>query len=358
MAVPNIAVLGLSHGWKFVDCLKKSSIANLVAVADLNPEKAIMSYNINNLSLSDCIGKDIEIFKDYKELLKKTQGRIDGIIAALPNDLHVEVTEEAAKMGLSLMLEKPIACNMEEANKIIKAVNDSKIKFMVAHHRRFSKKVLRIKEAIEKGELGRIVGVEMIWAAKKPDEYFEQKWRTTEGVGGPLLINTIHDVDILRYLVGEIDMVQAYMTNKSRGNQVEDAGAIIVGFKNGAVASIILSDNAPSPWFYEACSQEYTFFYPSNFNCYKFLGEKAAITFPNMDMYYYEKDSDAGWHRPIKQEKLTVERFDVIEEELKHFCEIINGEADSKVTAEDAAESLRVIEAIKESSRLGKAVYL
>ena len=358
MSKLNLAVLGLSHGLKFVECLKKSSIANLVAVADLEPEKAIMSYNINDLSISECLGNNVEIFKDYKELLKKTKGKIDGVIAALPNNLHVEVTEEVAKMGLALMLEKPIACTLKEADQIIKIVNASKMKFMVAHHRRFSKKIIRVKEAIEKGELGRIIGVDMIWAAKKPDDYFKQKWRITEDVGGPLLINTIHDIDNLRYLVGEIEKVQSIMTNKMRGNQVEDTGVIIVGFKNGAVATIFLTDNTPSPWYYEACTQEYEFFYPSNFDCYKFFGEKASLAFPTMDIFYYEKGKEAGWQRPIKQEKLTVERFDVIEEEVKHFCQIINGEAKSRVTAEDAADTLRVIEAIKESSKLGEAIYL
>ena len=358
MAVPNLAVLGLSHRLKFVNCLRKAGLANLVAVADLNPEKAVLSYNANSVSLSDCLGKDIELYRDYKDLLKDAPGRIDGVIAALPNHLHVEVTEEAAKRNLALMLEKPIACTMEEAKKIIDIVNGANLKFMVAHHRRFSKKVIRVKEAIENGELGKILGVNMIWAAKKPDAYFGQTWRITENVGGPLLINTIHDIDNLRYLIGEISMVHAHMTNLSRGNAVEDTGVILVGFKNGAVASIFLTDNAPSPWYYEGCTQEYEFFFPSYFNCYKFFGEKASLTFPNMDLFYYEKGSEAGWHRPIKQEKLTVERFDVIEEEIKHFCAIINGEEKSRVTAEDATESLRVIEAIKESSRLGKAVYL
>jgi predicted dehydrogenase len=357
MALPNIAVLGLSHGYKFVKCMKESNVANLIAVADLFPEKAIKAYNINDISVSDVIGNNVQVFGDYKELLKTLRGKIDGVVAALPNNLHVEATAEAAKAGVAMLLEKPIACSLEDANKIVDIVNSSKIKFMVGHHRRFSKKVLRVKEAIDNDELGRIIGINMIWAGKKPDDYFKQQWRINKDSGGPLLINTIHDVDTLRYLVGEIEMVQSFITNISRGNEVEDAGAIIIRFKNGAVATIILSDAAPSPWFYEACTEEYEFFYPSHFNCYKFLGEKASLTFPNLDKFYYEKGSEAGWQWPIKQEKLTSERFDVIEEELKHFCEIINGEP-SEVTAEDATESLRVIEAIKESSRSGKAIYL
>ena len=359
MAAPRLAVLGLSHGLKFVNALKKSSIADLVAVADLDPERAVRSYNTRSVALSEFLGDGVALYMDYKDLLGDARARgIDGVIAALPNDLHAEAVDEAAKAGVALMLEKPIACTMEEASRIVKTVNGSNMAFMVAHHRRFSKKIIRVKEAIDSGALGRILGVNMVWAAKKPDWYFEQKWRITEGVGGPLLINMIHDIDNLRYLVGEIAMVQAHMANVSRGNMVEDTGVVIASFKNGAVASIFLSDNAPSPWFYEACSQEYEFFHPSNYDCYAFFGEKASLTFPNMDMHYYEQGAEAGWHRPIKQERLTTERFDVIEEELKHFCAIIAGTEKSRVTAEDAAESLRVIEAIKESSKTGRAVHL
>ena len=83
-------------------------------------------------------------------------------------------------------------------------------------------------------------------------------------------------------------------------------------------------------------------------------------------MFYYKEDPNANWHRtikyewpqPIKYERLEVDNFNVIEEEVKHFCEMIKGNAISKVTAEDAAQSLRIIEAIKKSSRLEKAVYL
>jgi len=358
MALLKMAVLGLSHGLKFVNCLKKCGEAKLVAVADLDPDKAISLSGAMNTSLADCLGNDVAIYKDYRDLLEDMHGNIDGVFAALPNQLHVEVTEEVAKRGLALLLEKPIACTMAEASRIIDIVDKLKIKFMVGHHRRFNKKVIRVKEAIEKGELGKILGANMVWAAKKADEYFEQEWRITENIGGPLLNNLIHDIDNLRYMIGEIEMVHARVSNLSRGNPVEDTCAVLAGFKNGAVASIFLADNAPSPWFYEACTQENDLTYPCSSNCYTFFGEKASLSFPNMDLFYYEPGTKAGWQWPIKQERLVVDRFNVIDEEVKHFCALISGEEESKITARDAAESLRVIEAIKESSKLGKAVYL
>jgi predicted dehydrogenase len=361
MSYPKLAVLGLSHGYKFVKRLMNCNFAELVAVADLSIEMALKSYSVDESEVSEkskLMDSDVKIFKEYKDLLKEMAGKVDGVIAALPNNLHVEVTEEAAKYGIHLMLEKPIACTIPEGEKIAEIVDRSNIKFLVAHHRRFSKLVQRAKDAVQGGELGEMIGANVLSAAKKPDDYFQCSWRIDKEYGGPLLINTIHDIDDLRYIIGDIEKVQAFITNKFRGNEVEDSGVMNIKFKNGAIATIFLTDNSPSPWFYEACTQEYSFFYPSYFDCYYFFGKKASLAFPSLTLFSYDKDFGEGWHRPIKRQNLLVERFDVLEEELKHFCELIEGKVKSKMTAHDALKTLRVIDAIKRSSESGKSISL
>jgi predicted dehydrogenase len=359
MSYPKLAVLGLSHGYKFVKQLQSCNFAKLVAVADLSIETALKSYSVNESEVNEKSKlSGVKIYKDYKDLLQDMGSGLDGVIAALPNDLHVEVTKEAADRGINLLLEKPIACNVSDAEKIREIVEKSQIKFMVGHHRRFSKLINHTKDVVKNGMLGEVIGANVIWAAKKPDDYFTRSWRINKEVGGPLLINTIHDVDDLRYIIGDIDMVQAYVTNEFRGNEVEDSGVINLRFKNGAIATIFLTDNSPSPWYYEACTQEYSFFYPSNFNCYFFFGKKASLAFPSMELFSYDKNLGEGWHKPFKREIFPVDRFDIIEEELKHFCELIKGEAESRITAYDATETLRVVEAIKESSITGRRIYL
>ncbi len=359
MSYPKLAILGLSHGYKFVKQLQKCSFAKLVAVADLSIETALKSYSINESEVNEKSKLvDVKIYKDYKDLLNDLGDELDGVIAALPNNLHIEVTEEAANRGINLLLEKPIACKVSEAEKICEIVEKSKIKFMVGHQRRFSKQINRVKDAVKEGILGEIIGVNVIWALKKPDDYFTRSWRIDKEIGGPLLINTIHDIDNLRYIIGDIDMVQAYVTNEFRGNEVEDSGVINIKFKNGGIATIFLTDNSPSPWCYEACTQENSFFYPSNFNCYFFFGKKASLTFPSLELFSYDKNFGEGWHRPFKRQNLPVDRLDVFEEELRHFCELIKGKVESRITAYDATETLRVIEAIKESSITGKRIYL
>lgn len=359
MTCPKIAVLGLSHGYDFVEPLQNGNFAKLVAVADVSIETALKSYSVEESEVNKKSKLlDVKIYKDYKDLLNDIGDELDGIIAALPNNLHVEVTEEVASRGINLLLEKPIACKVTDAKKICDIVEKSRIKFMVGHQRRFSKQINCVRDTIRKGLLGEIIGVNVIQASKKPDDYFNISWRIDKESGGPLLINAIHNIDDLRYIIGDIDMVQAYITNKFRGHAVEDSAVVNIKFKNGSIATIFLTDNSPSPWSYEATTKEYSYFYPSNVDCYFFFGTKASLSFPSLELFSYDKNFGEGWLRPLKSYYLPVDRYDILEEELKHFCELIKGKVESRIDAYDALETLRVIEAIKESYNSGKSISL
>jgi predicted dehydrogenase len=355
MSNPNIAVLGLKHGWKFVDALyhRADSVGgNLIAICS----RTLLDYQPPRIP--DPKIQNVKFYNNYIKLMDELKDELDGIIVALPNDLHLDATREAAKRNIAVLLEKPIANTVEESKEIAEIVEKSEIKFMVGHHRRFSAKMNIAKKIIEDGRLGEIAGVNVVWAAKKPDEYFDVKWRVTEGIGGPLLINAIHDIDDLRYTIGEIDMVQAYINNSVRGNEVEDVAAAIFKFENGAIASYFISDGVTSNMFYETCAKEDPFFFPSDSNCYFFYGQKGCLEFPSMKILSYDSVHGEGWHKPYKCEVVPVDRVNPIDEETKHFCDMIKGKEKSKVTAEDAIKSLRVIEAIRESSQKGKAIYL
>lgn len=349
---PNIAVLGMNHGWRFINALLNRPDyigGRLAAVSDLlEPAKELPP--------------SVKFYKDYGRMFDELESGLDGIIAALPNHLHLPITEEVGKRGLALLLEKPVAATFEQANKIVDVVRETKIPFMVGHHRRFSTQVNLAKEIIDSGKIGKIVGVNVIWTCRKPDGYYTGpfKWRVTKGVGGPLVINAIHDIDNLRYLLGEIDTVHAFINNGIRGNDVEDAGVVNLRFKSGAMASYFLSDGVPSKLYYEACTQEDVLFHPVNEDCYQFFGQKGTLAFPTMRITSYDdgRSGGADWTRPFKGEAFPVGRLSPYEEELKHFCDMIGGRATTRCSAEDAAKTLQVIEAIRESGETGRAVSI
>ena len=85
----------------------------------------------------------------------------------------------------------------------------------------------------------------------KPDDYFDAAWRRTPGVGGTFLINLIHEIDLLRFVCGEIVAVSAMASSAVRGLAVEDTGALVFQLDNGALASLVISDTAAGPWCWD-----------------------------------------------------------------------------------------------------------
>lgn len=346
----NLAVAGLAHGWKFVDAINKMEDVNLAALCGASGEPHHRAAVLQ---------PSIPYFQGYESLLEAMGSRLDGIIAALPNDIHLEVTRHAARLNLPVLMEKPVAGTLEEAEEIITLVRENKLKYLVGHHRRFSAKLRLAKKICDDGLLGRLLGASVIWAAKKPDDYYTRPWRVKKGSGGPLLINAIHDVDDLRFVLGEIESVQSSVSNLSRGNPVEDLGAAFFRFKNGALATLFMTDASPSIWFYEACAQEDPFFHPSSKDCYFFFGDRGSLAFPSMELITYDAEKHGeGWHRPYHREIFPVPRVNPIEEETRHFCEMIRKGTSPLVSAEDATVTLEVIKALEESSEQGRLVTI
>jgi len=341
---PRIGVIGLSHGMSFVNILLKSKKYNLICVCDIQ-EKYEEKLNYHG----------IKYYTDYKKMI--TEEGLDGVIIALPNQLHASVGVECAYKKLHILMEKPIATNILDADKIIDAARKNKVKLLVGHHRRFSSYVQKVREIIQNGEIGKFVGVNVLWATLKPDEYYSKSWTTKEG-GGPLFINAIHDIDNLRYICGEIKQVYAELNNNIRNFMVEDTISITTRFINGGLGNILVSDCAPSPWFYEAACRENSHFSPSMQNCYYFFGTEGSIDFPKLEKTYYKKKEQRGWQWPLIIEKIKVPHVDPLEKEINHFYKVICNEEDPLITGEDARRNIEIILAIKESAKTGKMVRL
>ena len=131
------------------------------------------------------------------------------MIIASPNQLHAETGIECARRGIDILIEKPVTDTLETASALIAEVRKSGIKSLVGHHRRHHLQVKTLKALLGEGRIGDIVGVSAIWATHKPADYFKTApWRTEAG-GGPILINLIHEIDFLRFTIGEIVAVEA-----------------------------------------------------------------------------------------------------------------------------------------------------
>jgi len=323
--------------------LLKVDECEYVAICDMDPSKEKFAKEIG-----------VKYYNDYRKMLDSEN--LDGVIIAVPNEEHEKTSLDCAERGLHLFIEKPIATTLGSADRLIAGARKQNVRILAGHHRRFNPLINKARTMIQSGELGNLVGVSVLWSMYKPSDYFVTgAWRRKKG-GGLILINTIHEIDNLRYVCGEIDRVYAEVSNKNRDFEVEDTVSVSVRFKNGALASILMSDTAPSLWGYECTMGENPFFYPTKGDIYHYLGTKASLTFPGMMKIYYEDQAKIGWQYPITSTQVEVPHYDTYVEQMRHFCRVIKGEEAPRTSGEDARRTLEIIMAIIESGQSNKPI--
>lgn len=343
LAVIGLGLIGTPHAMN----LKKLGECDLVAISDIDERH---KETANNLG--------VNFYLNYEEMIEKES--LEGVVIATPNHLHVPIGIACAQKGLHLMIEKPIAQSVSEADRLIEAANKNKVRILVGHQRRFSSLVEKAREIVTGGELGRLVGVTITWAMLKPSSYFEgpYAWRREKG-GGPILVNLIHEIDNLRYICGEIDEVFALVSDKVRNFPVEDTVSITLRFKNGALGTVFLSDCTPSLTSYEGTTGENPLLYHDVGNCYHFYGTDASLLFPEMKKRFYSNPAKAGWSHPITEEGVeVVTGEDPYTREFRHFCKVISGEEKPRISGEDGRKTLEVTLAVQRSGELGQPIRL
>jgi predicted dehydrogenase len=283
--------------------------------------------------------------------------KVDGVVVASPNRFHVEHALRCIDEGVGVLLEKPVADTVAEAERLAEAVEAKDARVIVGHHRAHSPIMARAKAVIDAGRLGRIVAVMGSAVFFKPDHYFEDgPWRREPG-GGPILINMIHEVHNLRMLCGEIVTVQAFASNAVRGFAVEDTVAINLRFDSGALGTFMLSDTAACPRSWEQTSQENKAYAScADEDCYVVAGTFGSLSVPTMRLRTYAKAEDRSWWKPFAVEVADLVREDPLTLQMEHFGAVIRGEARPLVTVRDGLANLRVTEAIAESARTGRLV--
>jgi len=334
-----VGMIGQVHA----QALAKEQACDYVAICDVDASKK---------ELADSYG--VAFYRDFTEMIERED--LDGVVVAVPNHQHAGVGVDCAEHGLHVFMEKPIAPSIEESEELIKAAARNNVKLAVGHHRRFNPLLTELREIIRRGELGRVVGISMLWGMYKPDDYFVQgPWRKEPG-GGPILINLIHEIDNLRYTYGEIVSVYAEVSSAARGFTVEDTVGVTIRMKDNAIANVLLTDTVPSIWAYEQTMGEFDFFYQGKGNIYHFFGQEASLVFPEMIKVSYPKDGPRGWQHPVELKQLYRSNGNPYPAQMHHFCNVTLGLEEPRTTGEDALQSLRVAMGVAESGLSHKPV--
>lgn len=327
---------------KHIEGSQNITNGNLVALCDTNPERKTLAEELK-----------IPFFSDYREMI--TQADLEGVIDGTPNQFHAEVGMACAEHGIHVLTEKPIASTLKDGKRLVDAVEQSGINLLVGHHRRYFPLIKRAKEIVQSGELGKLIGVTVLWALMKPDNYFEVAWRSQKGAG-PVLINIIHEVDNLRYICGDVAEINARARRLMRDGEVEDTVAINFELVNGALGTAFVSDTTPSPWSYELVSGENSDYFKTDQNCYHFLGSGAALSFPNMEVWSHPHGREKGWWEPLMRRSESVPYFPPFTAQLEHFCKVIRGQEKPVISAADGLLTLATTLAVLESSESGRSV--
>jgi predicted dehydrogenase len=316
---------------------------DLVGIADVNVDRVAAEH------------PKTRVFADYRQLLD--EARPEAVIIASPNQLHAETGIECARRGIDILIEKPVTDTLESASALIAEVRKSGIKSLVGHHRRHHLQVKTLKALLGEGRIGDIVGVSAIWATHKPADYFQTApWRTEAG-GGPILINLIHEIDFLRFTIGEIVAVEAIASKRQRGFVVEDTAATLIEFDNGALGTFFVSDSAVTPWTMEQGLGEAPEFPFSGQSSYRLMGRRGALEFPGLVQWAQANDAQ-DWNKPIQAQHVHATSIDPYVAQLDHFRDIIRGTAPSLQPVEDGARSLIATLAIAEAAAGGRRIDL
>lgn len=279
--------------------------------------------------------------------------RPDAVLLATPNGMHVEQGLACVRAGLPVLVEKPIADRAAEARRLVEAAEAAGVQVLVGHHRRHNPLVAAARARIEAGEIGEVRAVNALCWLMKPDDYFATAWRTRPGAG-PVLINLIHDIDLLRHLVGEIVAVQALESRAARGFEVEDTAAILLRFANGALGTVTVSDAIAAPWSWELTAAENPAYPATGQIACHIGGSHGALEIPSGAVW--RNPGPRGWWHPIERRAATVAPADPLERQIAHFVEVARGRAPPLVSGREGLRTLVVIEAIKSAAESGDRV--
>lgn len=202
----------------------------IVAICDQIP--ANMEDKIRKFDLED----PLNVYTDYHELLKREKPALVAI--ATDSGSHAQIALDCIHAGSHVMIEKPIALSLADADAIIDAAKLHHAKVSVCHQNRFNKAVRKIRSAVEKGRFGKMLyGTAQIRWARDYEYYHRAAWRGTwEKDGGALMNQCIHDIDLLRWMMGESIEEVVGITDRMLHHYIEaeDFGAALIRFTNGS----------------------------------------------------------------------------------------------------------------------------
>ena len=322
----------------------KNNGLELVAVCDINPnnmESLLAKHELNTDS-------NIKRYTDYKTMIE--ENKFDLISIATESGIHAEIAIYCIEHSINIIVEKPIAMSIEDADLIIEKAKEYNVKVSACHQNRFNLAVQETRKAIESDRFGRLSHgtIHVRWNRNKG--YYDQaswrgKWASD---GGALMNQCIHGIDLLRWMLGD-EVVEVYGVTKQQFHdylEAEDLGVAILKFKNGAIGTVEGTVNV----------------YPKNLEETMYLfGETGTVKIGgtstnNIDVWQFEEAEEADQDKQDLKEATSNVYGNGHTSLFADVIDAINNDREPSVDAVAGRNALEIVLAIYKSQKTGKPV--
>lgn len=328
---------------KHADVLTNSDFpsARLVAVCDIKRERAEKfgnKYGVNH-------------YYDLAEMMADIGGEIDVASILTESGMHARHCMEMARYKKHVVVEKPMALTLEDADSMIKACDEARVKLFVVKQNRYNLPVIKLREAIDGGRFGKLVlgAVRVRWC--RTQAYYDQDpWRGTWQMDGGVFTNQAsHHIDLLEWFMGEPLSVFAKSRTALVDIETEDTGVAVIKFKNGALG-VVEATTATRPDDLEGSISV--------------LGEKGSVEIGGfavnkMKVWKFSEnlEGDAEVLEKYSENPPTVYGYGH-RAYLEHVTRAVMNDTPSLVDGLEGRKSLELVSAIYESIETGKEVFL
>jgi len=322
VGVIGVGAMGQNHARVY------SEIADLVGIADPDVKAGGPVSNRFNVSY----------YTDPTHLLRE---ELDAVSVCVPTQLHAKVALEAIQAGVPLLVEKPLATTVAEANRIVDAAKRAGLTLAVGHIERHNPATAVVKRQVEEGQYG-----DLVTATTRRVSSFPGRVRDV----GVVMDLGVHDIDILRYIIGSpVESVFALGGRKIH-EQFEDHANVLLRFRNGVNGFVEVN------WLTPMKVRKLALTCLKNFVEVDYIEQSVTVSSSTLGPL----DPFNLYQIPLEHhtQKIHVRKEEPLKRELQDFLEAVQHKRPPLVTGEDAAETLRVAIAATESHRTGKLVQL
>ncbi len=324
---------------KHFESMAQIEDAKIVACADINKSKAKSAAEQYNIPV---------YYEDYLEMLDSE--KIDAVLICTPSGLHPEMGIEAANRKLHVITEKPMAIDLNSADRLVKSCDHNQVQLFVVKQNRLNPPIRLLKNAIEKGRFGRLFSANATVRWTRPQSYYDlSKWRGTwEFDGGAFLNQASHYFDLIQWLMGSVESVMAITATLNHTIETEDQGVGLLQFRNGALGVVEVTMNT----------------FPKNWEgSITVMGEKGSVKIGGIAVNkvehweFKEYDDDDKLIETTFTDPTSVYGYGHLGF-LRNVVDVLHKKAEPNTDGRSGRKSLEIILAMYKSAKTGKKVSL